>query len=153
MAVPCILAGLRASFAAQRNAGETGRRCGGARHGVRLLELDDVAADLPVVSTPAKSDSPDRRAPKEGEVPRDEERQTTASRDDGDDGLRPEIHTAVKRLVNEAAQYWAEDPTIPIAGVVHERATLEWKHLRRMLEQTDGRCLTLVVEVPNRPKA
>lgn len=62
-----------------------------------------------------------------------------ARRDDGDDGLGPEIRAAVERLVNGAAQYWAKDPTLPIAGVVHERGTLEWKHLLLMLEQTDGR--------------
>jgi hypothetical protein len=59
-------------------------------------------------------------------------------RDDGS-GLPPVIRAAVEHLATLAAKYWAQDPSLPIAGVIHERGTLEWKHLRLMLEQADGR--------------
>lgn len=59
-------------------------------------------------------------------------------RDDGS-GLPPVIRSAVERLATLAAKYWAQHPSLPIAGVIHERGTLEWKHLRLMLEQADGR--------------
>jgi hypothetical protein len=59
-------------------------------------------------------------------------------RNDGGD-LPPVIRAAVERLATLAAKYWAQDPSLPLAGVIHERGTLEWKHLRLMLEQADGR--------------
>ncbi len=53
-------------------------------------------------------------------------------------GLPPELRALIDRLARAAALVLDDDPEALLAGVVHERGTLEWAQVRMMLEQATG---------------